>query len=160
ARDVRGIDGGGELVCAQGRVCHVVDVVAGRDAGCQGYAGGAGEGLDGPARPAYKRRLLDLETELKEAERFNDPGRLARAQQEREFLQAELTRAVGLRGRSRRAGAASERARANVTKGLGLTIEKMPRANPGVGQHLAAAVRRGLYCSYTPDPRVALRWEV
>jgi tetratricopeptide (TPR) repeat protein len=148
------------LVRAPGREFHVLDLSVGTDAARQAYASDAGELLDAPARAAYKRRLLDLETELKDAERFNDPGRLARAQQEREFLQAELTRAVGLRGRSRRAGAASERARVNVTKVLGRTIEKIAAANPVLGQHLAAAVRRGLYCSYTPDPRVALRWEV
>jgi hypothetical protein len=152
------------LVRAPGREFHVLDLSVGTDgpagAARQAYASDAGELLDAPARAAYKRRLLDLATELKEAERFNDPGRIARAQQEREFLQSELTRAVGLRGRSRRAGAASERARVNVTKVLGRTIEKIAAGNPVLGQHLAAAVRRGLYCSYAPDPRLALRWEV
>src|SRR4029450_2203209 len=106
---------------------------------------------------AARRCRPDLETELEEAERFNDPGRIARARQEAEFLEAELARAVGLHGRSRRAGAASERARVNVTKVLGRTIDKIAAGHPALGQHLAAAVRRGLYCCYAADPRLVLR---
>ena len=67
---------------------------------------------------------------------------------------------MGLGGRSRRAGAASERARVNVTKVLGRTIDKIAAGHPALGQHLAAAVRRGLYCCYAPDPRLALRWKM
>src|SRR5262249_4888573 len=145
---------GGEL--------QVVDVVA-CSAGPTGGAGAvdlgdAGELLDATARAAYKQRLADVEVELEEAQRFNDPGRVARAQQEVQFLTAELARAVGLGGRSRRAGSASERARVSVTKVLGRVIDRIAAGNAALGQHLAATVRRGLYCSYAPDPRLALRW--
>jgi hypothetical protein len=30
---------------------------------------------------------------------------------------------------------------------------------PRVGRHLAATVRTGRYCSYTPDPRAPIAWE-
>jgi translation elongation factor EF-4 len=85
---------------------------------------------------------------------------VARAQQEAEFLSGELARAVALGGQSRKAAGASARARVNVTKVLGRTIEKIAAGNPTLGQHLSALVRRGLYCSYAPDPRLAFRWEV
>jgi hypothetical protein len=55
---------------------------------------------------------------------------------------------------------ASERARVNVTKVLGRTIETIAASDPALGQHLTAVVQRGLYCSCTPDPRLVLRWEV
>jgi hypothetical protein len=48
----------------------------------------------------------------------------------------------------------------NVTKVLGRTIDRIAAGHPALGQHLAAAVRRGLYCSYAPDPRLVLRWDV
>jgi tetratricopeptide (TPR) repeat protein len=151
------------LVQEPGREFHVLDLAAGRDAAGEAmvrpYEGDAGEMLDPAARTAYKRRLVDLEAEIDEAERFNDAGRLARAREERDFLTAELARAVGLGGRSRRAGSASERARINVTRVLGRTIDKIAEASPTLGQHLAAAVRRGTYCSYAPDPRLALVWQ-
>src|SRR5262245_19625901 len=152
------------LVREPGREFHVLDLAVGTEgppgAARHVHTSDAGELLDASARAAYTRRLLDLETELDEAERFNDPGRVARAQQEREFLQAELARAVGLHGRSRRAGAASERARVNVTKVLGRTIEKIAASDHALGQHLTAAVRRCLNCSYTADPRLVLRLQV
>jgi len=151
------------LVREPGREFHVLDLAGPSEPDAptrQAFTGDAGELLDAPARAAYRSRLFDLENELEEAERFNDPGRIARARQEAEFLEAELARAVGLGGRSRRAGAASERARVNVTKVLGRTIDKIAAGHPALGQHLAAAVRRGLYCCYAPDPRLALRWEM
>jgi tetratricopeptide (TPR) repeat protein len=149
------------LVHEPGREFHVLDLAIGRDTpeAARVDRGDAGDLLDSAARAAYKRRLVDLEAELDEAERFNDAGRMARAHEEREFLTAELARAVGLGGRSRRAGSASERARVNVTRVLGRTIDKIAEASPTLGQHLAAAVRRGTYCSYTPDPRLTLHWE-
>jgi hypothetical protein len=152
------------LLRQPGREFHVLDLVAGSEGppGATGAVdlGDAGELLDPTARAAYKQRLADVEVELEEAQRFNDPGRVARAQQEVQFLTAELARAVGLGGRSRRAGSASERARVNVTKVLGRVIDKIAAGNAALGQHLSATVRRGLYCSYAPDPRVALHWLV
>ena len=95
--------------------------------------GDVGELLDATALAAYNRRLADVEAELDEAQRFNDPGRVARARHEAEFLTGELARAVGLGGRSRRAAGASERARVNVTRLLGRTIEKIAAGNPVLG---------------------------
>jgi tetratricopeptide (TPR) repeat protein len=162
-KDGRGLAYLATLVREPGREFHVLDLATGGNTSTGATRGAdlgdSGELLDPAARAAYKRRVADLEAEIEEAERFNDAGRLARAQQEREFLHAELSRAVGLGGRSRRAGAASERARVNVTKLLGRTIEKIAAHDPALGQHLTATVRRGVYCSYAPDPRVALRWD-
>ena len=151
------------LVREPGREFHVLDLAASRgsvtDEGGAADLGDAGDLLDVEARAAYRRRLADLDDELEEARRFNDPGRISRAEQEREFLSAELTRAVGLGGRSRRAGAASERARVNVTRIIGRAIERIAAVDPALGQHLAAAVRRGSFCCYEPDARLALQWD-
>ena len=72
--------------------------------------------LDSVARAEYRERLRELSAEVAEAEEWNDPERVNRAQQEMEFLAAELGRAVGLGGRDRRASAATERARLSVTR--------------------------------------------
>ena len=68
--------------------------------------GDAGALLDATAKAAYRARLTELEAELAAAEAGNDPARAARARAEREFLVAELARAVGAGGRPRRAGPA------------------------------------------------------
>ena len=122
--------------------------------------GDAGELLDAEARAAYKARLDELEEELDEAERFNDPIRAERAREERDFLVRELARAVGLGGRDRRAASHAERARLNATRAIRAALANLARAHPALGRHLAANIRAGQYCSYTPDPRTPVTWEL
>ncbi len=125
-----------------------------------GDLGDAGELLDAEARNAYRARLADLRDERAEAERFNDPGRLEKAEREIEMLTQELARAVGLGGRARRAGSAAERARLNVTRAIAAALRKIASEHPALGEHLAATVRTGTFCSYAPDPRSPVRWDV
>jgi non-specific serine/threonine protein kinase len=66
---------------------------------------------------------------------------------------------VGLGGRDRRAASHAERARLNVTRAIRAAIASLARANPALGRHLAATIRTGRYCSYTPDPRAPIAWE-
>jgi hypothetical protein len=115
--------------------------------------GDAGELLDARAKAAYQARLGELAGELEEAERFHDAGRAAKASAERDFLVGELARAVGLGARNRRAASHAERARLNVTRAIRAAMANLARANPALGRHLAATIRTGRYCSYTPDPR-------
>jgi hypothetical protein len=96
---------------------------------------------------------------LDEAEDFNDPARAAKARAERDFLVAELARAVGLGGRDRRAASHAERARLNVTRAIHVAMANLARADPALGRHLAATVRTGRYCAYVPDPRAPISWE-
>jgi hypothetical protein len=98
-------------------------------------------------------RCLARLDELEEAERFNDPGHAARASAERHFLVNELAQAVGLGGGDRRAASHAERAMLNVTGAIRAAMAKLARANPSLGRHLAATIRTGRYCFYTPDPR-------
>jgi hypothetical protein len=121
--------------------------------------GDAGALLDATAKAAYKARLEELRAELEEAEGFNDPARAANARQERDFLVGELTRAVGLGGRDRRAVSHAERARLNATRAIRAAMANLARANPALGRHLSWTVRTGRYCSYTPDPRAPIAWE-
>src|SRR3954466_4193971 len=65
--------------------------------------GDAGAQLDAQAKREYRTRLEDLRADLEEAESFNDPERAARAREEIEFIARELSSAVGLGGRDRKA---------------------------------------------------------
>ncbi len=121
--------------------------------------GDAGVLLDATAKAAYRARVRDLRAELEEAEAFNDPGRAANARAELDFLVAELTRAVGLGGRDRRAASQAERARLNVTRSIRAAMANLARENPSLGRHLAATIRTGRYCSYTPDPHAPITWD-
>ncbi|MCC7370357.1 MAG: AAA family ATPase [Chloroflexi bacterium] len=122
--------------------------------------GDAGELLDAEAKAAYKTRLDDLQEEIDEAEAFNDAERAEQARAEREFLIRELARAVGLGGRDRKAASHAERARLNATRAIRSAMANVAREHPLLGQHLAATIRTGRYCSYTPDPRTPVAWSL
>ena len=64
----------------------------------------AGEMLDARAKDAYRRRLAEIDEDLEQAQAIGDGERAAQADAERDFLLRELSRAVGLSGRDRRAG--------------------------------------------------------
>jgi hypothetical protein len=135
------------LVAAPGREIHVLDM-AGSAEGAD--TGDAGEVLDDEARAAYKRRLAELDDELREAEGWNDGARASRARSEIELLSAELSRAVGLGGRSRRVGSTAERARVAVTRRIRDVVRRVEEQSPELGRRLDATLKTGLFCVYKP----------
>jgi hypothetical protein len=152
--DMKGLGYLATLVASPGREFHAIDLGGGSD------LGDAGELLDAEAKARYKERLADLQEELEEAQRFNDLERAARAEHEIGFLTDELGRAVGLGGRTRRAGSAAERARLNVSRAISAALKRIGAHERALGEHLTATVRTGLFCSYNPDPRLPVRWEL
>jgi hypothetical protein len=152
--DMKGLGYLATLVASPGREFHAFDLGGGSD------LGDAGEMLDAEAKARYKERLADLQEELEEAQRFNDLERAARAEHEIGFLTDELGRAIGLGGRTRRAGSAAERARLNVSRAISAALKRIGAQERALGEHLTATVRTGLFCSYNPDPRLPVRWEL
>ena len=94
-----------------------------------GNLGDAGEMLDEQARSTYRRRLSELREQFEEAREFNHLDQAAQIEQEMDALTAELSRAVGLGGRSRRSASAAERARQSVTHAIKTAVERIGRAS-------------------------------
>ncbi|WP_405700841.1 transcriptional regulator [Streptomyces sp. NBC_00069] len=162
-RDSKGMHHLARLLTAPGREFHVLDLVAAdsEDPTVVGrllHADDAGPLLDDRAKHMYRRRLTEIEDDIEEARADHDIGRQAQAEFERDFLVAELSRAVGLGGRDRRAGAASERARAAVTQAVRKAVGRLRDASPALGDHLDRTIRTGTYCAYLPDPRFPSPW--
>jgi hypothetical protein len=121
--------------------------------------GDAGELLDDQAKASYRRRLSELREELEEAKQL---GRVERAEQvegEIEALTRELSRAVGLGGRNRRAASASERARQSINKSIKAVLEKITESDATLGGILSRCIRTGTFCSFQPDPDLRIAWE-
>jgi tetratricopeptide (TPR) repeat protein len=152
------------LVAEPGREFHVLDLVAVengtlRATGASVPAGDTGVPvLDEEARAAYRRRLAEIEEDVEEATLMNDLGRLEMAERDRDYLVAELSRAVGLGGRRRTVGGSSERARTSVARSLRYALQRMAEEHEELAGHLRQSVRTGTYCSYAPDPIAPLRW--
>ncbi len=171
-KDSKGLQYLALLLAAPGKEFHALDLVAGggglpsvrqsvdADEFSSSGLGDAGEILDDQAKTAYKRRLVDLEEDLEEAEAFGDSERASRAKEEREFLARELASALGLGGRNRVAASASERARVNVTRAIRSALTRVGEHSPALAAHLQVTVHTGTFCSYTPDPRVRVDWRL
>jgi tetratricopeptide (TPR) repeat protein len=125
-----------------------------------GHLGDAGSVLDPQARSAYRTRVDELRGELAEALRFNDAARASRAQGELDMLLGELARAVGLGGRERRAGSPVERARVSATRAIHAAVRRIRENDAALARHLARVIKTGTFCSYTPDVRIAVTWEL
>ena len=160
-RHRKGIHYLSRLIDNPGRDVHVLDLAAaeahadtqtelGHAAGLSRVLGDAGEVLDERAKDAYRRRLAEIEEDIEYARALNDTGREEQADAEREFLVRELSRAVGLRGRDRRAASTSERARVAVTRAIRQAIARIAERDPHLADHLNRAIRTGTYCSYVP----------
>jgi tetratricopeptide (TPR) repeat protein len=171
-RDVTGVRYLARLLANPGREFHVLDLVgllqsASAETAHVGEPGlrcrdasDAGEMLDPRAKEAYRRRLTEIEDDLEEARALGDASRVEQATAERDFLARELSRAVGLGGRNRRAGSAAERARASVTRAVRQAMGRIRAHHPPLAAHLERAIRTGTYCAYLPDPRVAVAWKL
>ena len=171
-RDSRGMSYLARLLANPGRELHALDLAQrGGDARSThadripadlrvGGVEDAAALVDQEARNAYRTRLDELRAELQQADDWNDSERAARSRSEVEFLEDELGRALGLGGRERKVASAAERARISVTRALRSAINRVASRAPALGEHLSATIRTGTYCSYAPDPRVPIHWEL
>src|ERR1700756_2440152 len=121
--------------------------------------GDAGEMLDDQAKSAYRRRLSELREEFEEAKELGNVERAERAEQEINALSKELSRAVGLGGRNRRAASASERARQSITKTIKAVVERIMQSDTALGDIFSRCIKTGNFCSYLPDPDFPIAWE-
>jgi hypothetical protein len=77
-----------------------------------------------------------------------------------DFLTRELARAVGFGGRDRKTASNAERARVAVTKAVRATLKRIGEMDSNLGDELEATIRTGTFCSYEPDRRRPVSWQV
>lgn len=176
-RDLKGLRYVTRLVAEPGREFHVLDLVAAesgvlrpdlahpdaahQDAGLAVRGGESGlPVLDDVAREAYRRRLADIDDDIEDARRMNDPERAELAERDRAYLVAELRRAVGLGGRGREVGAGAERARTSVARSIRYALEQLSEVQPELASHLDRSITTGMYCRYERDPVTPLHWHL
>ena len=171
-RDAKGLHHLAQLLRHPGREFHALDLVTaeagapssspGRRAPDEGMHSGStsdlGPALDDQAKASYRARLRELEEDLGEATAWADSARAERIRDEMEFLEDELTAAVGLGGRDRKVGSPAERARVNVTRAIRSVLDRIREHSPALADHLGATVRTGMFCAYAPDPRSPITW--
>lgn len=143
------------LLAEPDREHHVLDLT-----GAAADPGDGGPLLDAEARDAYRERVDALRGELDEARARNDAALGERLSEELEHLTAELSRAFGLDGRERRAGAAAERARVSVTRAIKYATRRIAQHDSDLAEHLERNIRTGAFCVYAPSARERMDWQL
>jgi hypothetical protein len=172
-RDLKGFRYLARLLADPDREFHVLDLVAVEQGtlptgavdtvGAAEVEGVGGHGLpplDEQAREAYRRRLAEVDDDIEDAQRCHDLARVESAERDREYLIAELARAVGLGGRLRSVGSDAERARTAVARTLRYATDRLAEHLPPLAAHLDNCLHTGTYCAYRPDPLSPVRWSV
>jgi hypothetical protein len=166
-RDAKGMRYLARLLARPGEELHALDLArtaadqpatAAIPDGLEVRGDGLGDALprlDAEAQAAYRDRLRELRPELDAAQGAGDSERAARIEAEIDIIVGELSAAFGLGGRARKEGSGAERARQSVTKAIRDALRRIRDEDVALGEHLARAVRTGLYCSYDPDPASA-----
>ena len=164
-RDAKGLGYLARLLRHPHREFHVLDLLVGDAPRAEAAA------RDGRSRSSRRRtpescwtsppsmptgeRIAELEAEIEEAQRWNDPERTARAEDELDALTRELAERVGLGGRDRRAASDSERARVSVTKAVRSAVRRLEDQHPELGRHLSAGRAHRDVLRVRPRPDVA-----
>ncbi len=107
--------------------------------------------LDEKAKATYKKRILELQEEIEEAESSANSERLGALQEEYDQLIEHLTRATGKGGKARKVGSSIEKSRSAVTWRIRSAIKKIAEVHPALGKHLQVSVKTGVFCEYAPE---------
>jgi hypothetical protein len=174
-RDAKGLHYLVYLLRHPGREFHVIDLAAiqrgaqadptrlkstRQDDLHEGGISDAGPILDEQAKSSYRARFRDLEEDLNEATAWADSVRVEKVRQEMDILADQLSAAVGLSGRDRKAGSPAERARVNITRAVKTVLSRLREHHPDLADHLDATIHTGTFCSYSPDPRAPSTWHI
>jgi hypothetical protein len=141
------------LLATPGAEVHVLELTGGPDRSAP-----AGDVVDRAALAAYRRRVAELDGEIDDAGRANDPVRRERGEAERAALLAELGRVTGTGGRSRQfANHPAERARKAVAGRVRDAIRRLEPVHPELAAHLDRSIATGTFCRYR---EAGTTWEV
>ena len=157
-KDVKGLSYIQRLLQHPGEEFHSLDLLSGPGS-IKLPDSDSGEMLDAQAKQEYQRQLRELNEVLEDQRERGNHQRAEQITSEIDFLEREIARAVGLGGRDRRAGSASERARLNVTRAIKAAMQKISEQQPSMGELLDRSIKTGTFCSYAPDSQNQVTWQ-
>lgn len=111
----------------------------------------AGEIMDSEYEKDCRNRLKKAQEELKRAETHRDAAATRQAKSDIEQYRRALREGIGLSGRHRATGNASEKARVAVTQAIGRLLKKLQEQHPTLYEHLHSSLQTGSKCSYNPS---------
>lgn len=126
--------------------------------------GGSGQSIqsrsDKDARADYKKRMLEIVMEMKEARKDNNLGELEKLQEEAELLQnesKEFTLSDGTKV-GRTFSDEKEQARDRVRKVIDKCLKHMKIRDKKLAIHLRDRISKGFSLMYSPDPEITWKF--
>jgi 7-cyano-7-deazaguanine synthase in queuosine biosynthesis len=114
--------------------------------------------LDHEAVKQYRSRLLEISAEKEAARATDDDARLDKLEEEADWIERELRRAVARGGRSRADADPVKKQRQAVQKAIKLALLGIERQHEPLYHFLKNHITTGNFCRYQPDDAVV--WEV
>jgi hypothetical protein len=146
-KHTRGLAMLAQLVEQPGRELHALALGADGD---PGELGDAGSVIDPKAVRAYRERIEELREREHLAESLSNSEAAEAARGEIERIAQQLSAALGLGGKDRKAASAAERARVNVQRRIKDAITRIAREDPELGRYLTLCIRTGTFSIYQP----------
>jgi pimeloyl-ACP methyl ester carboxylesterase len=154
-KDAIGLRDLGQLIANKGKELHVRFLASGQTKDDQIEIQEA-DILDHQALKAYRHRLLELDEALQEEINFDNDTRYAALENERDSLQHELTKALGLSGRQRTFNSEDEKARKAVSARIRSSIKRIESVHAELAEHLKKSISTGNFCCYNTIEKI--RW--
>jgi TolB-like protein len=110
--------------------------------------------FDEKARQSYKRKIQDLQDEIKQCEDHSNFDRAAELQLEYDSLVDHLSASLGMGGKTRKINDPMDKMRSAVTWRIRNAIQKIEKSHPSLGKHFTHAIKTGLFCAYKPEKPV------
>ena len=123
-----------------------------------GVLGSAEPIFDDKAKQSYKRKIQELQEEIRSCEDQSNFERAAELQQEYSDLVDHLSTSLGMGGKTRKVNDPMEKMRSAVTWRIRNAIQKIEKSHPALGKHFAHSIKTGLFCSYNPEKPV--KWQL
>jgi hypothetical protein len=117
-------------------------------------ASDSGNVLDPTAWEGVQQQFHELNRELADAERENDPDEIARIKEEKQQLARSVSEAIGPDGQVRKLGNQEIKDSKAVGNAIRRALESIETRSPALFRHLANTIKSGVFCSYQPDRAV------
>ena len=155
-KDAMGLRDLGQLIANPGKDIHARFLASGETKDKQTDTQEA-DILDSQALKAYRQRLLELEEAQQQAIQCENETLYAKLEDERDALQNELTKALGMSGRQRTFTSDDEKARKAISARIRSSIKRIESVHSELAEHLTQTINTGNYCCYNTVE--SLHWQ-
>lgn len=115
------------------------------------------ERIDARAKAEYKRRIVAIDNQLEDARELRNDEEIARLEDERDAILAEIRSATGIGGKIRTEPRVVKRPRQAVSMAITRAIGEVEAEHAALGRHLRASLRLGTSASYEPESTIDWR---